>query len=207
MWRLKSWRTFESFSSSSSSSEGVRGRGRGGARGRMTTEPRFPLTLTLSPGERGQGWTRLPGSNGTRTTPAADFFREAARVSLAPRGKSYFNPSSRPEPLTWMFHKQIDAAAQDSSSAGFQTCCVADFQIGNLSVRPKRSRVWKPAIRQTGKSAPRFECEKSGLSRSRRREEAERLLNPSRPPRFLGGYEAPVRGEHLDGGETIRKTI
>src|SRR5208283_5526304 len=37
-------------------------------------------------------------------------------------------------------------------SAGFQTCCVADFQVGG---RPQSCdlRVWKPAIQQTWKSA------------------------------------------------------
>ena len=50
-------------------------------------------------------------------------------------------------------------------SAGFQTCCIADFQIGwrygvrcacgqsRRSEQTKRQRVWKPAIQQTWKSA------------------------------------------------------
>jgi hypothetical protein len=39
-------------------------------------------------------------------------------------------------------------------SVGFQTCCVADFQVGSKQeVAPQR--VWKPATRQTWKSALR----------------------------------------------------
>jgi hypothetical protein len=37
-------------------------------------------------------------------------------------------------------------------SAGFQTCCIADFQVGTLHCS---QRVWKPATQQTWKSALR----------------------------------------------------
>jgi len=42
--------------------------------------------------------------------------------------------------------------------AGFQTCCIADFQIGRSSNSSGRRRVWKPAIQQTWKSALRLRC-------------------------------------------------
>ena len=57
------------------------------------------------------------------------------------------------------------ASARCPRSAGFQTCCIADFQIGRsrgvsgAREQPGRcgwpdgSRVWKPAIQQTWKSA------------------------------------------------------
>jgi hypothetical protein len=37
-------------------------------------------------------------------------------------------------------------------SAGFQTCCIADFQVGAVRCG---QRVWKPATQQTWKSALR----------------------------------------------------
>jgi hypothetical protein len=37
-------------------------------------------------------------------------------------------------------------------SAGFQTYCIADFQVGTLHYE---RRVWKPATQQTWKSALR----------------------------------------------------
>src|SRR6266508_2233690 len=66
-----------------------------------------------------------------------------------------------------IIHEQKETRAQGNASvlpgerarsAGFQTCRVADFQIGRASYRAARSvfappQVWKPAIQQTWKSA------------------------------------------------------
>jgi hypothetical protein len=35
-----------------------------------------------------------------------------------------------------------------AGTAGFQTCCIADFQIG-IRTTANGSQVWKPAIQQT----------------------------------------------------------
>ena len=48
-------------------------------------------------------------------------------------------------------------------SAGFQTCCVADFQVGRASAHPDAPQVWKPAIQQTWKSALQKLCAIAGL--------------------------------------------
>ena len=58
---------------------------------------------------------------------------------------------------------QAQVQAINRCSAGFQTCCIADFQIGGASERRQCPRVRKPAIQQTWKSALRFHCEASGL--------------------------------------------
>jgi hypothetical protein len=53
---------------------------------------------------------------------------------------------------SFVFLRKLSAGATPGRSAGFQTCCVADFQVGEAFevVRPAG---WKPAIQQTWKSA------------------------------------------------------
>ena len=69
-----------------------------------------------------------------------------------------------------MPHMLSNPVAHGPRSAGFQTCCIADFQIGrgrgvsgacDLPKRfrwPDRPRVWKPATQQTWKSALQGQC-------------------------------------------------
>ena len=78
--------------------------------------------------------------------------------------------------LTRRFHKLPVREGRPPGSAGFPTCCVADFQVGRVSKRSSALRVWKPAIQPAWKSALRRTCE---ISR----------LNPSSitPPQLLAG--------------------
>src|ERR1039458_9383412 len=61
--------------------------------------------------------------------------------------------------LIRIFHAHFDANVRSACSAGFQACCVADFQVGRMSDAAGRQRVWKPAIQQTWKSAPRGQAD------------------------------------------------
>jgi thioredoxin:protein disulfide reductase len=61
-------------------------------------------------------------------------------------------------------HASFCAGRESLGSAGFQTCCVADFPIGGASAPWKRRQVWKPAIQQTWKSALQKTREFSGLA-------------------------------------------
>ena len=45
--------------------------------------------------------------------------------------------------LTRIFHAHFDANVRSACSAGFQACCVADFQVGRMSDAAGRQRVWK----------------------------------------------------------------
>jgi hypothetical protein len=45
----------------------------------------------------------------------------------------------------------LETTDEHRRSAGFSTCCIADFPIGRPSKRSERRRVWKPAIQGAGK--------------------------------------------------------
>ena len=75
------------------------------------------------------------------------------------RGAQRWHPS-----LTWIFHELQALDGARAGSAGFQACCVADFQVGGLPGGSEVRRVWKSAIQQTWKSALRTACEIAGLS-------------------------------------------
>jgi hypothetical protein len=45
--------------------------------------------------------------------------------------------------LIRIFHAHFDANVRSACSAGFQACCVADFQVGRVSDAAGRQRVWK----------------------------------------------------------------
>jgi len=70
--------------------------------------------------------------------------------------------------LTRIFSQLHARDRARAGSAGFQACCVADFQVGGLSGGSDAWRVWKPAIQQTWKSALRTACEISRLVLARR---------------------------------------
>ena len=55
-----------------------------------------------------------------------------------------------------MIARMLIALMRRGSSAGFPTCCIADFQIGRASNGSECLRVGKPAIQQVGKPALRF---------------------------------------------------
>jgi prevent-host-death family protein len=64
--------------------------------------------------------------------------------------------------VTGFLGVQLDTAAKRSDalacSAGFHTCCIADFQVGG-ALETHSLRVWKPATQQTWKSALRRQCQ------------------------------------------------
>ena len=45
------------------------------------------------------------------------------------------------------------SSRQTVRSAGFQTCCIADFQIGRVLMRLDPGQAWKPAIQQARRPA------------------------------------------------------
>jgi len=86
--------------------------------------------------------------------------------SFGPAGDGAPGPSRSNWPADFQTLQQrvFDLAnLRNTCSAGFQACCVADFQVGKVSDAAWRQRVEKPAIQQTWKSAPRgqtgAECE------------------------------------------------
>ncbi len=64
-----------------------------------------------------------------------------------------------PPALTRVFHELPGRERRQTGSAGFQACCIADFQVGSPSPGSGARRVWKPAIQQTWKSALQTACE------------------------------------------------
>src|SRR5207302_10857942 len=90
---------------------------------------------------------------------ASDF--RAAAVAIY-RAQKPLDRTGRPSQNS-IVQSDVEANARNTRSAGFQTCCIADFQIGSMLERPERSQVWKPAIQQTWKSALRFGCEMSRI--------------------------------------------
>ena len=66
--------------------------------------------------------------------------------------------------LPRIVHSLFSGARPAPGSAGFQTCCVADFQVGRVSDPPDTSQVWKPALQQAWKPALQNGCQISGLT-------------------------------------------
>ena len=68
--------------------------------------------------------------------------------------------------LARICHELPGRERRRTGSAGFQACCVADFQVGRLSPGSGARRVWKPAIQSRfGIGTLRTACEICGLAR------------------------------------------
>jgi hypothetical protein len=74
------------------------------------------------------------------------------RKALAPA--RIFPSAAKPQPKLFSKKEEVDREWYElpgrerrrAGSAGFQACCVADFQVGRLSPSSGARRVWKPAI-------------------------------------------------------------
>jgi hypothetical protein len=60
-----------------------------------------------------------------------------------------------------IFHSHLDPKARRPCSAGYQTRCIADFEVGRVCDGLGMPQVWKLAIQQTWKCALR--CPSCGL--------------------------------------------
>jgi len=88
------------------------------------------------------------------------------------------------------------------SSAGFQACCVADFQVGRASEPLAGPQVWKPALQQVWKPAIR-QAWKPALQRSffPARYQASGL--PQEPACWRGHARRNERNRFLRGGGSL----
>jgi hypothetical protein len=122
-------------------------------------------------------------------------------------------PRAAQKTVARIFHELPGREVRRAGSAGFQACCIADFQVGRLFPASGARRVWKPAIQSRfGIGTLRTACEICGVAASRKPASAE--ATPARSARHSalrgGGSVAdldPSRKSELNSHVSMKRFV